>query len=85
MWKQISTRKDSGVTTERVINNRYFIELMARAINTKRDISPTSSYSPDGLHSEIVIEDERCVRTFTYMEGLPERPTIVDDDEVYHE
>ena len=84
MWKQISKRKDTGVATERVINNRYFIELLIRATTTKRYICPTASDSVDGLYSEIVIEDERCVRTFTYLTGWAERPTIVDD-EIYRD
>lgn len=84
MWKQRTENKVTGYKNERVINNRYFTELLLRAVSTERDIISITSGSDDGLSNKVIIEDAKCIRYFEYLKGLPERPTIVDD-RTYHE
>lgn len=84
MWKQTTLIKKTYKQTERIINNRYFTELLIRAAMTGRTIQHVSSSPDDGLSNEILIEDESAIITFKYLKGWAERPTTISGIE-YHE
>lgn len=84
MWKQTTFSKSGDETTERVINNRYFADLLIRAARNGGEIIPGGSERNDDLYTEVTIVNEKSIRQFKYLHGWAERPTVIEGVE-YHE
>lgn len=84
MWKRTTTEIATGETTEQLVNNRYFIDLLLSAVKDGKGVRSICEQARDGLNDKVIIKDEEQMSTFEYLSDWSERPTVIEGEE-YHE